>query len=269
MRVHRWGQNLSPKHLDRPWWRYSRGSVWFYPDEPETTSFLHLHGEMLTFTKQLDFGFKVSTSGEETLDLHLGLKPLCSLWGSIDIQGGRFRLPPFRVAFDVRWERGGPVVTWEVGPREWNAPLNAGWRRGYKSWSSSKTRRFLIGPRGYESVDLESVPVKVPLPEGTYPATVTLQRTTRTRGSRWPFTRPHYEWFAQMRVDGPSLPFPGRGENSWDCGQDGLVSCAVKVRFPGNKAAWLGDAIGHAVAVTLKDRMRYGRDIFDTGADAA
>lgn len=86
----------------------------------------------------------------------------------------------------------------------------------------------------------------VPMPEGCYRATVTREETTRVY--RLGIAR-RETWF-WLRVDRPGgIPFAGKGENGWDCGDDGL--CGIGGETP-------EEAIGRAVASALKSRGRYG-----------
>lgn len=68
--------------------------------------------------------------------------------------------------------------------------------------------------------EVERREVKVTMPEKTYRAMAT-REVLVTRGTpRWPFARP---WVSRVNLDfapyGP-VPVPGKGENSWDCGED-------------------------------------------------
>jgi hypothetical protein len=70
--------------------------------------------------------------------------------------------------------------------------------------------------------------VKVPLPEGVYWWDISLIRTVHTR-KRWPLPRVTYTYVAKPR-DGEHIPFPGKGENSWDCGADALYGSSGPAR---------------------------------------
>lgn len=45
--------------------------------------------------------------------------------------------------------------------------------------------------------------------------------------------------------------FMGKGENSWDCGEDGLYGC-------GSEGSSLEDAITKTVSIVLRNRRKYG-----------
>lgn len=124
------------------------------------------------------------------------------------------------------------------------------------SWSSRDKwwRRFTIRPArilfGREKcvrVDApDALNVVVPMPEGSYPATVRRADYTWTR-SRLPFwKRKRTDWY----IDIPhGIPFNGKGENSWDCGDDGLF---------GTGGDSPEDAVANAVKSVLRNRKKYG-----------
>ncbi|HET7101595.1 MAG TPA: hypothetical protein VFJ52_10630, partial [Terriglobia bacterium] len=59
-------------------------------------------------------------------------------------------------------------------------------------------------------------PISIPLPEGSYAARYRLERRTWWR-ARWP--RKLVKVAADIDIPG-GLQIPGKGENSWDCGED-------------------------------------------------
>lgn len=106
---------------------------------------------------------------------------------------------------------------------------------------------LLLGRRQYSSDPYETRDVLIPMPEGAYPATVTMSRDTWKR-PRSPFRRTVVR--ADIKCE-RGIPFEGKGENSWDCGEDaahGLCTPAENVE----------DAIGKMVATVMRDRRRYG-----------
>jgi hypothetical protein len=134
----------------------------------------------------------------------------------------------------LRWQFGGDTMSWSSKTPKW------------KNGSFSLTD-FILGKRKYTEGDQEVHRVKIPMPEGAYDATVALGV------DRW--ERPR--WFPlvirRTRVDVPlGIPFPGKGENSWDCGEDASFG------FTG-PAENVADAIGKMVASVLDKRRRHGR----------
>lgn len=95
---------------------------------------------------------------------------------------------------------------------------------------------------------LETHEVKVPMDGREYPATVKVSRHYSTR-ARWPwrFRESYGSW-----IDVPNPPrFAGKGENSYDCGDDGIWGKGSRETQP---AAVVGDYI----KAVLTSRERYG-----------
>jgi hypothetical protein len=128
------------------------------------------------------------------------------------------------------------------------------WTKGqpwWRSWSFGK--RDVMGPTEHQPDTIEVGMTQIPLPEGKYQATWE-HKVTTTRYKRFPGT-----W--RDRVAGPrmrsdfwldipgGIPVEGKGEDSWNCGMDGLFGCG---------ATTLEAAIGQAVSHVLRDRKRYG-----------
>lgn len=93
----------------------------------------------------------------------------------------------------------------------------------------------------------------IPLPEGNYKGTWTEERHI-SRFVRFPGTLrdriigPRSHSGVDLKIEG-GIPIEGKGENSWDCGMDGLFGCG---------GATVADAIGNAVRSVLRGRQNYG-----------
>ena len=122
---------------------------------------------------------------------------------------------------------------------EWNKK-DPWWIRGV----SLDLKDLVLGRTHYEKEVIGRVPCAVPMPEGTYPAVATIERHTWKR-SRW-FPRSRTDVWLEIPK---GIPHAGKGENSWDCGDDGLF---------GIGGATVKDAIERAQASVLKARKRYG-----------
>lgn len=134
------------------------------------------------------------------------------------------------------------VVPWGKS-MEW-CKADPWWVRGL----SFDVKRFVLGRTHHSTITLkDKIPLAIPMPEGTYPATAKIVQATWRR-SRWlPSTRTY------VQVDVPKgIPFAGKGENSWDCGDDGLFGYSVE-------GTSLEHAIAHGVESVLKSRRRYGK----------
>jgi hypothetical protein len=88
----------------------------------------------------------------------------------------------------------------------------------------------------------------VPMPEGNYPCTVTLERETWGR-KRWPWTRTT-QTRADIEMHVP-VPHPGKGENSWDCDDDALYSMC-------GPFGSIGAATTAVAGSVMRSRERYG-----------
>lgn len=149
---------------------------------------------------------------------------------------------------DVRLHDG--ALWWEV----WHPKHQ--WTRGTPRWRSGnfKWRDALLGKQVHSKTVIGAPrQVEVPLPEGSYPAMVTIEECRWTR-PRWPYPvvikRFDLDILKEDGTEGGYLPVPGKGENSWDCGPDGVYSMSA----PGGSVE---EAIGHAVASVLRDRQRH------------
>lgn len=106
---------------------------------------------------------------------------------------------------------------------------------------------FLLGRPMYSTETIKTERTIVPMPEGGYPATVTINRDSWKR-SRWFKARVLTR--CEVKPDTP-IPFPGKGENSWDCGED--ASHSLYGVFPDALSATMGMAQS-----VMRDRLRYG-----------
>ena len=140
------------------------------------------------------------------------------------------------------------IFDWSIWIQPWSRSME--WRASDPWWVRGVTLdlRKLLGREQYTCETLrDGIPVIVPMPEGVYHGTAKIERRT--------WKRPL--WFRQTRgsttIDCPKgIPHAGKGENSWDCGDDGLFGWGVE-----------GDAvekaIAHGVATVLIARRRYGQ----------
>jgi hypothetical protein len=134
----------------------------------------------------------------------------------------------------------------------WNfLKIDWGWSSKTPKWVDGNFNflDFFLGRSKCTRETLSTHEVKIPMPEGQYPATVKIER--------WTYKRPR--WFA-THSDGSSIdipwgiPFEGKGENSWDCGQDGLFG-------KGSNSTSLPQIIGEVVQSVLHSRQKYDGNI--------
>jgi len=142
------------------------------------------------------------------------------------------------------------IFSWALWIDPW-VPMHS-WQRNYPWYAKTKTIHFKDLILGKMKCNHETIgsPVKVniPLPEGIYPGTCTFEKYTWKR-SRLPWNS-YYKESTKFDAD-KSIPYPGKGENSWDCGISGLCSTSsISHDIP--------KCIGHVVTTILESRQKYG-----------
>lgn len=167
----------------------------------------------------------------------LGLwRPIARIYEAPD--GRRFPIPDRR-EFDFY------ISDWRVQFTPWGRwgewiKRDPWWIRGL----SVDLKDLVLGRITCEAEELALVPCHVPMPEGNYPAVAKVQRVTRGR-TRW-FKRTGQE--VDLSIP-KGIPFAGKGENSWDCDDDGLFGIG------GNS---IDDAITRAQESVNRRRQQYG-----------
>lgn len=133
--------------------------------------------------------------------------------------------------------------------RLWGDPMG-GWSRDMSWWLVNhcfNPMDFFFGMDKYTTKSLKTGECLIPMPEGSYPATYDLFVSTWKR-PRWPFKRQ----LQRITIDiKKGIPFEGKGENSWDCGEDATFGITCMART-------LEEGIGELVATVLQSRQRYG-----------
>lgn len=122
-----------------------------------------------------------------------------------------------------------------------------GWAKGWNGLHLAiNFADLLLGRKKHSDIVIETVRAVVPMPEGSYPATITFHERTAKR-PRW-FTDRYIT--ANIKPDEP-IGIPGKGENSWDCDDDALfeMSCG---------ASTVPEAIAAMVQSALRTRGKYG-----------
>lgn len=142
------------------------------------------------------------------------------------------------------------VHDWSLWWSFWNNSME--WSRKTPRWRHGcfHALDLLLGKWKYAERDLAVAQAVVPMPEGAYPATVTLKEATWKR-PRW-FTRRLLR--AEVDVNANPIPCPGKGENSWDCGEDATYSLSCV-------ANTVEAAIAAMVETSLRKRRRHGGSV--------
>jgi hypothetical protein len=126
------------------------------------------------------------------------------------------------------------------------------------SWSSKTPKwrdghfdptDFLLGGTRCTTEQVgEPVEVLVPMPEASYRGVVKIERRVWTR-PRWPWPVVERTGATIDMIEG--VPFPGKGENSWDCGEDAIFGTGSDEPTP-------EAAVAAVVKAALNNRRRYG-----------
>lgn len=267
------------------WWRYVRFHRWWSnvievrDPEPDARGnvrrrdvgwSIHVGGELLHAPTSLnDLYVKVSTTGEETLDVAYGLGPILRHYWSLEVSrnGRQLRIPiPVRFTLNLGVTR----VSWCFGPGD------HGWSRG-ASWPERLRRNDLkwwrVGRYGDQVEVLDETDVLVPFPEGEYPVHLTLQRRTWTmRVGPYSLTR-NSPWWCDFRlpiwkrveyeVDWRSehgIPVPDKNG-----GDDAIFASGVRVPARAQTREWVNLAVAGVIKCVNDQRVRHGRDVRDTG----
>lgn len=184
---------------------------------------------------------------------------LLTLYATLE---GVFPMYPFGTDFDRGHDRRVDVYFFDraIWYHLWVGSM-ASWSRDYPwcRWWRQGSFHFanLLGKQTHVLVELQiDIPIQIPMPEGVYHALATRQERSWKRRF----------WFRTSRreidVKVPKgIPFAGKGENSWDCGDDGLYGYGVT----GDS---LEHAIAHGVESVLTSRRRYGHASADAIKEA-
>lgn len=129
----------------------------------------------------------------------------------------------------------------------WNDPME--WQSSDPKWwhFSIAPADILLGKRKYSERPLSVDTRFLTLPERSYPVEIKLKEAMWKR-ARWPF--PAKIVRAEMNVVG-GVPVPGKGENSWDCGEDATFG----ITCPANT---FDEALSAYYSSVMRSRERHG-----------
>jgi hypothetical protein len=115
---------------------------------------------------------------------------------------------------------------------------------------SINLRDLFFGRAKYQDNPLETCDVIVPMPEGGYRGKAVLSESTWSR-PRW-FTKRVIRVNIEMTEP---IPFPGKGENGYDCGQDACHSICTP-------AETILEGVLSLTESVMRNRQRYGGSAF-------
>lgn len=218
----------------RLFWSHSirepRGFRWF--SYIRNRDFLSI--ELTFFTSLAGVGI-TTMHGKWTFKLCVGLFAFFLSWPA------RYRAYGEDREVSINFYHGSISWSFWTDPMSWSS-LTPKWRQGSFNFVD-----FLLGRSKCEHHTIEERNVLIPMPERAYQATAKLEQ--------WTWRRPR--WFAKsfnrVTIDIPKgIPFPGKGENSWDCGDDATYGIATG---PCNSIA---EGVGVLVGSVLRSRVRHG-----------
>lgn len=257
-----------------PLWRFGRAHLTFpgrgtrnlYPGGSRSRRDLEFGAEwrflVLADNKIGPFGFgwtfKWGTNGSETSpDFSVHLWRLGDLWlksahalpyrwlerhkpnGDVDYNTREFGFTIDSRGF--RWDCWAPSMSWTRGQPWW-------WHQSFE-W-----RALFFGRDHVETIEVDSGVCVVPMPEANYPAEWQRTRYEHHNTKRLGRLRDSVLGIRTHELvtvePGKPVPVPGKGENSWDCGDDAIHALSA----PGS----VEEVIGHLVADALRTRKRYG-----------
>ena len=212
------------------------------------------------------YGFEFSIGcGERPFKAHLHAGKLGSVYVGFENYGRAFAhrllgrdMPATRV-FGIDLDARHRTLRWDLASRkhEWSSK-DPKWMSGSVNFAELALGRYV---RTDDVIDRREV--VLPLPEGRYPATVELHRTTLRRERLRRVTTSYY---ADL-TPACGVPVPGKGENSYDCGDDAIYSSSAAVSTPEYGSEWVTEAVSGFVNGVLRQRSRYGSGLAYVPAD--
>jgi hypothetical protein len=196
------------------------------------------------------FAFWVHLHGGIAQRIAISLLPAKSL----DVHTGKQRTDYGDRQINVSWFGG--ALWWQF----WTDPMG-GWSSRMSWWrrkvqeGSFHPADFFLGRTSVTDREIAREDVLIPMPERSYKATVVIEDRIWRR-PRWPFSW-HRHIGADVKMESDPVPFPGKGENSWDCGEDATYSSSFPIPRDRFTDA-VSYAIGHVVASSTAARTRHG-----------
>jgi hypothetical protein len=234
-------------------WRYGRFYVRHYPGDGEQGGKTHEVGWQWSLLRKGTIGFGLSTSdcGGDSFEASVSLGRIGAFYFSADgfwlgKQWGRLAGKEFPRDRHLSISCHGGLICWNLWTAGMGYNPKARWRERCWNW-----QRFLgWHPEHVSWETLEVIRTVVPMPEGTYDATVELKRGTWRRRRLFAWMPKVHHFTGGITPDKP-IPVPGKGENSWDCDDDAIHSSSGPYSTVHQAVAALVDSV-------YRQRTRYG-----------
>lgn len=273
-RVHYHDQNLTDGRL--PMWRHGR--CWWYITPRDENKYRHgpgAHAEWSILPHDSGATLDITVLGDEgeDIELHIKIPYLISLWFTLERLPLLDRIPykwrrTYGYETSIKWHSGtlwlhvfhtdawgsGTAANWL--PRWIHVWRSVGYKeyRGVGFYISFDFDRLILGSRERTEENIgEPIIMEIPIePDNQlglrYYATFQRQVETRWR-SHLPWRKRVAEYW-EISTDNPPM-HAGKGENSWDQDDDGIMGCSVA-------ADTVEDAVRQYVEKCQRDREKYG-----------
>lgn len=202
------------------------------------------HTEWLWFTSSCGLHLEVGPDSDYQIMGHIAIPWIISIYVGVDSPWFFNKMPRKRREFWLY------VQDWTVRLIPWGRSME--WHSKDPWWIRGVTldlRDLLLGlEKCHREESLESERLFIHLDGNCYHGTAKFIRMTWKR-PRWP---KKVQEFTEIEMDrGHGLPHAGKGENSWDCGDDALCGWSVS-------GFDVQAAIADGIKTVEKRRRRYG-----------
>lgn len=217
-----------------------RGSLrWWLIRDPEGKYITLARGQLAWSTKLGGIWFGYSYRDEPEWHGSVAVMPL---YASLAINAPKWTRP--KADREIKLSFHDRAAWWSLwcDPWSWSSKTPR-WRHG--SWHPIDT---LLGRQNCQTRTIEERNVLVPMPEKAYEATAKLVEYTWKR-PRSPFAKT----MLRCEIEVPNgIPFEGKGENAWDCGQDATFGITT------GECKSIPEGVGILVGSVLRSRVKNG-----------
>jgi hypothetical protein len=246
--MHWHSQNLKKEDREKGYLFHGRG--WLNFGEARSWMTLGFEWSCPSYMKNLGFEVDLNHYGDTAIGGRISLVLFTFYW-SVENRTLYNLLEKITKRRDDTYTNG-RTIGFDISPHSisvslWYDPMESQgsdpwWWHGY--WD---TQRLLKGKAHYSEQELREDECMIIMPERSYPARFKIYI------ARWEYPR----WFTQTKemiefkmVEG--IPIPGKGENSWDCGDDAVMGTTKEHRGS------LRDAMNEVAMDAMKTRIRHG-----------
>lgn len=254
------------------------GEVALSDKEKAKQRFLIMHGESYWFNKacrRLTFQWRICDD-RRSLKLHLGIPLMCMHYVTLrwrhDVWFARFLRGKYSSDLiyglsitkeSISWE-------WAQDSMAWSSDGSTGFHWIYL-WDNLLERAQKIEQFSFTTTAKFTMPGRGSRPASEHVMEVTYRQTFWHYRRWWNRRNNHTTYYADINFSNPNKPpaFSGKGENSWDCGDDGIWGCSIaippalgiafaEIRHKAERQAIIDAAIAGYIEKVQQNRQRYG-----------